>query len=105
VAGNEAHGALLEELRSERASSLARVADRFEVALRELAEVEAALAARPGAAGLAARRADALAHAGERLWVLVVQREALGLSRHDLLDEVYRIPRAVHAAMRPWRTR
>ena len=100
-----AHGAVVKEIQGERASSLSRATDRLEAALGELQAADAALRARPGDRTLAALRADALADAAERLWYLVVHREALGLSRHDVLDEVYRIPREVHLAMGPRRGR
>lgn len=99
------HGAVVRELQGERAASLARVTERLEVALLELEAASAALAARPGDRRLAALRAEALADAAERLWYAVVHREALGLTRHDVLDEVYRIPREVHLAMGPRRGR
>jgi len=103
MASAATHGAVVKELQGERASSLARVTERLEGALLELEAAEAALAARPGDRRLAALRAEALAHAAERLWFAVIHREALGLTRHDVLDEVYRIPRAVHLAMGPRR--
>lgn len=103
MASAATHGAVVREIQGERASSLARVTERLEGALVELAAAEAALAAWPGDRRLAALRDEALAHAAERLWFAVIHREALGLTRHDVLDEVYRIPRAVHLAMGPRR--
>jgi acyl-CoA reductase-like NAD-dependent aldehyde dehydrogenase len=103
MAAAEVHGAVVRELQGERASALARVTERLEEALGELAAAEAARRGRPGDRTLAALEADALAHAGERLWYVVIHREALGLTRHDVLDDVYRIPRGVHAAMGPRR--
>jgi hypothetical protein len=76
------------------------VTEQLEVALTALAEAEAEAAARPSQA-TAERRRQALARAGERLWCLVVQREAMGLTRHQVLDEVLKIPPAVHAVMGP----
>lgn len=105
MASAATHGAVVKEIQGERASSLARITERLEGALLELAEADARLAARPRDRTLAALRAEALAHAAERLWFVVIQREALGLSRHDVLDEVYRIPREVHLAMGPRRAR
>ena len=99
------HGAVEKAIQGERASSLARVTERLEGALLELEAASAALASRPGDRVLSALRADALAHAAERLWFAVIHREALGLSRHDVLDEVFRIPREVHLAMGPRRGR
>jgi hypothetical protein len=101
---DRAHGATERDLHAERAAALGRATERLEAALGELAAAEAACA--PGetetARGLALRR-DALAHAGERLWYLVIQREALGLRRHEETFELLRVPRAVRAAMGPRR--
>jgi acyl-CoA reductase-like NAD-dependent aldehyde dehydrogenase len=90
------------ELRRERAQALSRAGERLEAALRELAQAEAALRAAPGPA-LVGARDEAVALAGERLWFLVVQREAMGLRDHRMLDEVWPIPAGVHAAMGPRR--
>ena len=97
-----AHEGVKRELAAERASALARAGERLEAALRELSEAEAALGALPSARARALRD-EALAHAAERLWYLVIHREALGLRDHRILDEVWRIPAAVHAAMGPRR--
>lgn len=95
-----AHDAVLRELLAERASALARTTERLEAALREYAAADAALAATPTAQA-AERRRRALAHAGERLWYLVIQREALGLRRHDEALEILGVPREVRVAMGP----
>jgi hypothetical protein len=100
MASTRAHEATLRDLWAERASALARATERLEDALRALAEADRALAAAPTAAARELRR-EALAHAGERLWFLVVQREALGLHRHDPLYEVLRVPGEVRAKMGP----
>ncbi len=100
MASSRAHEATLRDLRAERASALARATERLEAALAALAEADQALAAAPTAAARELRR-EALAHAGERLWFLVVQREALGLYRHEPVHEVLRVPREVRAAMGP----
>lgn len=105
MASREAHQAFVKELQRERGASLARVTQRLEGALAELEAAGAALAARPADDTLRALRGDALAHAAELLWYVVVHREAMGLTRHDVLDEVYRIPREVHLAMGPRRGR
>jgi hypothetical protein len=105
MASREAHEAFMKEIQRERGASLARVTLRLEAALLELDQATAALATRPGDRTRRAQRADALAHAAELLWYVVVHREALGLTRHDVLDEVYRIPREVHLAMGPRRGR
>lgn len=100
----DAHDLLTRDLHAERAASLSRTAERLEAALRDYAEAQAACAAAPTPAAQERRR-QALAHAGERLWFLVVQREAVGLRRHDQALEVMRVPREVRAAMGPARRR
>lgn len=105
MASREVHQAFTNELQRERGASLARITQRLEAALAELDEAGRALAARPTDRTLRARRAEVLAHAAESLWFVVCHREAMGLTRHDVLDEVYRIPREVHLAMGPRRGR
>ncbi len=100
----DAHDSLQRDLQSERAASLARATERLETALAELAEAEAALAAARTAAARALR-SEALAHAAERLWFLVIQREAVGLRRHEDLHDALRVPAEVRSAMGPRRRR
>jgi len=100
----ESHEAVVRQIRSEKASSLARVAEGLERALADLARAEAAIA---GAArvtsALLATRQHCVSEAGERLWYLVIQREALGLMRHETVFDVFRVPREVRLAMGPRR--
>jgi hypothetical protein len=57
---------------------------------------------RAGALGRAVETLErALAEARERLWFVVVQREALGLTQHDVLYEVLRVPLEVRRGMGP----
>ncbi len=98
----DAHDAISRDLQAERAASLARTVERLEAALREYAAAAEACTAAPTALAREHRR-RALAHAGERLWYLVIQREALGLRRHEEALEVLRVPREVRAAMGPAR--
>ncbi len=70
----DAHDALQRDLQAERAAALARAVERLE---------------------------EALAHAAERLWFLVIQREAVGLLRHESVLEALQVPREVRAAMGP----
>jgi hypothetical protein len=91
MASYEADQAVRREIRGEQTSSLARAGRALEAALEELSGARGAL------------RADALAEAAERLWFVVIQREAMGLFRHDHVYEVYRVPREVRAAMGPRR--
>ncbi|MGC8764199.1 MAG: hypothetical protein ACP5VN_11340 [Acidobacteriota bacterium] len=79
--------ALLEE----RAAALARVTDLFEEAWREAWAL--------WGQGLALGEEEQLAAYGEALhrlrfrrWCLLVQREALGLYRHERLDELFPFP-------------
>ena len=104
MASPRAHEKTLRDLQAERASALARSAERLEEALRLLEEANRSLAAAPSESARA-RRGEALAQAGERLWFLVVQREAVGLRRHDSALEVLRVPPEVRAAMGPARRR
>jgi hypothetical protein len=94
------HDALTRDFQAERASALARTTERLEAALREYAAANAVLAATPTAQARERRR-RALTQAGERLWYLVIQREALGLHRHDEALEILGVPREVRAAMGP----
>jgi hypothetical protein len=97
----KAHESTVRDLQAERASALARVTEELERALAELREADLAA----GSPGAAERRKEALAHAGERLWCLIVQREALGLTRHEVLYDVLRVPPLVRAAAGPRRRR
>lgn len=96
----DAHDAVQRDLQAERAAALACATERLEAALAGLAEAERAFAAAPTPAASELRRA-ALAHAGERLWFLVIQREAVGLNRHEVVFEALRVPREVRRAMGP----
>lgn len=78
------------ELAGERAGALARA---FEALERALADLERGLG----------RREPLLAEARERLWYLVVQREAMGLARHEVVYELLRVPAEVRGLMGPRR--
>jgi hypothetical protein len=75
------------EMKEDGASTLRRLGEQLEAAL-------GAWKAEPHSEPL--RRA-----AADRLWVMVVQREAMGLLRHDELYEVYAVPPALVARMAP----
>lgn len=94
---------LEQELVAERASTLRVAFLALERALGELGDAERALAAGADAA-VAARRDELFAEAAERLWSLLVQREALGLFHHQDVLDVLRVPPAVHLAMGPRRS-
>jgi hypothetical protein len=77
----EAHGRLEREIHGEKAAALARIA-------RTLSETLAALdAAPPGRDRRALLRQARLFR-----WYLEVQREAVGLHRHEDLDVFYPVP-------------
>ena len=88
VGAADAHRLIEEELAGERAGALARAFDALERALQELEQAKG-------------RREHLLAEACERLWFLVVQREALGLTRHQVVYEVLRVPPEVRRLMGP----
>jgi hypothetical protein len=104
MAVREAQDLLEQEIRSEKAGALARAVERLERALAALAQHDAEVSA-GASAGAAQRRRDLLEEAGERLWFVVIQREAIGLRRHEVLYEVLRVPQDVRRAMGPRRRR
>ena len=79
------------EIAGERAGALARAVDALEMAL-------AAFLDHDGGGKL---RQHLLEEAAERLWFVVVQREAMGISRHEVLYEVLRVPKEVRRVMGP----
>lgn len=91
MASPEVQESIVRELQSERAATLARAARALEKALAELASAPPE------------RRDDAFAEAAERLWCVVVQREAIGVLRHEPLFEAYRVPYEVRLRMGPRR--
>ncbi len=86
-----------DEIRGERARALGRTVRALEEALARLASP------RPPPPGHS--REDLLAAAGERLWFAVIQREALGLNRHDEFLHDMHVPPEVRRAMGPRRRR
>jgi hypothetical protein len=82
------------EIRAEKAAALARIGRTLEGLLADLARRREQMAGRAGpergraAADYAALREQAALYR----WYLVVQREALGLSRHDEVDRHYPLP-------------
>jgi hypothetical protein len=87
------------ELQSERAGALARIAGRLGELVARLARLRSELPAEAGAPRAAQVEAYRAVRAEARLyrWYLEVQREALGLRRHDGLDEHYPIPDEIEA--------
>ncbi len=94
----DAHRAIEKEILGERAGALARAVDALERALLELSKA----ARGPREQRL---REYLLEEACERLWFVVVQREAIGLTRHEVLYEVLRVPAEVRHGMGPRRSR
>jgi hypothetical protein len=94
VSHADAHRAIEKEILGERAGALARAVDALERALLELSSA---------AHGRREHRLGEylLEEACERLWFVVVQREAIGLTRHEVLYEVLRVPTEVRRAMGP----
>ena len=85
------------EIVGERAGALARAVEALEQSLLEF-----------GAASGPRRhrlREHLLEEAAERLWFVIVQREVIGVMRHEVLYEVLQIPMEVRRAMGPRRRR
>jgi hypothetical protein len=95
--------ALEYELAEEGASSLGRVALELEKALAALKGFDAAMAATRTSAPEG--RAELVADAADRLWVYVVQREAMGLYHHERELEILDVPKEVRWKMGPRRRR
>jgi hypothetical protein len=94
-AQNEGHQQLLRELREEHVAALKRISGTLESLIDQLyasrERVRRASAADRDRE-LAAWH-DLRARALKYRWYLEVQREALGMRRHGLLDEFYEVPR------------
>ena len=81
------------ELQAERAAALARIAGRLEELVRELAALAAATPDDPAESLEWHRRYTERRELALRYrWYLEVQRESVGITRHDGLDEMYPIP-------------
>ena len=81
------------EIVGERAGALSRAMEALEAALHAWREAPPA------------RRQELLEEAGELLWFVVVQREAIGISRHEVVYDVLKVPGEVRRAMGPRRRR
>ena len=93
--GREGHQQLLRELNEERAAALRRISGTLETLIRQLQASRERLRQVSGAdreREFAAFR-DLRERALKYRWYLEVQREALGIRRHDTLDEFYKVPR------------
>jgi len=93
--------ALLEaEMRMERTSALARIGDKLQAALDQLKQLDGQLdRLPPGAARDAALKKYGEQHkiAEEQRFYLIVQREALGLRDHEIVEEVYPTPPTIRS--------
>jgi hypothetical protein len=88
------HKQLLRELQEERAAALARISRRLERLIEQLQATREQIAhasEEDRARNVAAYR-ELHTEAVKYRWYLEVQREAVGLTRHERLDEFYRIP-------------
>jgi hypothetical protein len=86
------------EIAEERASALGRLGRRLEAAL-------AALAACPRTENTDRKIRDGLVEeAGYALWLLIVQRESLGLNDSSHVLRTYGVPREVYVRMGPGRS-
>lgn len=94
MSGEDSFARVEKELVAERAAALARIAGRLGELVARLAETRAVLASLAGEERRARLGEYQVLRAEARLyrWYLEVQREALGLRRHDGLDEFYPIP-------------
>ncbi len=88
------HQQLLKELQEERAAALARISRRLEFLIAQLEATREQIAHAPEddrARNVAAYR-ELHKQAMKYRWYLEVQREAVGLRQHQLIDDFYRIP-------------
>ena len=88
------HASLLQELSEERAVALLRLTRKLEWLIDRLHDARKQM---PSDGSTAHTVAIAAYHelrnqALQYRWYVEVQREAIGLHRHDVLDEFYRIP-------------
>jgi hypothetical protein len=91
---NEAHEQLLRELREERVAALQRISRVLESLIAQLqaSRERVRRASGPDREREVAAWRDLRARAVKYRWYLEVQREALGMRRHDVLDEFYEVP-------------
>ena len=84
-------------LNQERANALGLTGKRLEKELREMDRLAAELSLADGTTEkkLRSLHEDARHEAARQLYNLIVQREALGLTRHDDLYEQYQVPRSL----------
>ncbi|HXH23877.1 MAG TPA: hypothetical protein VNI78_01435 [Vicinamibacterales bacterium] len=90
----ERHDRIVQELNEERVAALTRISRTLQALVDELQALGASLAAADPVerARQMPRYRELRARALQYRWYLEVQREALGLRHHRLLDEFYAIP-------------
>ena|SRR5436190_10608248 len=90
----EALAKVEQEFQQERAAALGRIARTLESLLGRLEMLRARADTVSGAAREAAiaEHAEVRAQATTYRWYLEVQRESVGLRRHETLDEIYPVP-------------
>ena len=88
------HTQLLKELNEERAAALHRISSTLESLIRQLHASRERMrhASGPARERELATWRELRARAVKYRWYLEVQREALGMRRHDLIDEFYKVP-------------
>jgi hypothetical protein len=95
------------ELLAEKAAALGRAGESLAAALAALRKAEAALAAAPAEEqpALRVRRRELREVAAERLWYVLVQREAVGIFQHEGLLREQQVPPEVRLLAGPRRRR
>ena len=89
-----AFGKTQQDLAAERGAALSRIAGRLEELIATLRQIRDAAGAAAGAERerLTAAYTQLRQEATRYRWYLEVQRESIGMRRHHVLDEIYRIP-------------
>jgi hypothetical protein len=93
----EAYARVEQEFQQERAAALGRIAGTLERLLARLETLRQRAEAVNGPAreAVIAEHAEVRAQALTYRWYLEVQRESVGLRRHDTLDAIYPVPPAL----------
>jgi hypothetical protein len=99
MAPDKQFAALESEIAGEKAASLGRAGAKLEESLLALRAFDET----PPANGAGAQREELAAHAAERLWFYVVQRDACGFHDHREAFELYQVPEEILARMGPRR--
>jgi hypothetical protein len=84
-----------DEIQAEKAAALSRIAGTLDALLAELRRIESEVREAPHAGErepARARHREVRDRALRYRWYLEVQREAVGFTRHEALDELYPVP-------------